>query len=541
MDRSIELGKEAQKTDLINADVLLQYCASNGFPAPVADILDIRQAALGLSRSVSKASAGLGINEIDVPFQEVLLKYASEPLGPTSQTSRHERQLPEGIAGSEQWVRDSLEKIANVAPGKLAWHDIYADEALQDAIRADKETSEGKSASALHGIPVGVKDMFDQTGKRAGWGGTLRQSEAVATQEATMITRLKQAGALILGTQHMAEFAMSPTGLNATYGPGQNPWNTAHVSGGSSSGAGMSVGAGHVPLALGSDTGGSVRLPAALCGVVGLKATQYRTSLHGVMPLSPNLDGVGPLAQTVRLVGEAYAAIAGPDGVDLSCLPVKPNLPDWDTPNTNMTIAYPVLEAGSLLTEEMLNAFKATLATFKEMGFTLVKTKLPDLDLLGQLASVMLAAESAAVHRHWLMTQPEKYGRQVRRRLSRGFFVSGMDYYDALRLRPTFLKRFLEESMPGADAFLLPTTPGEAPKITDTIGSDETILEKRFSALSYWTRGINYLGVPGISFPAGRGAQGLPLGVQLIGRPLGEDRILSMAHQFEMQTGWPKK
>lgn len=541
MDRSIELGKEAQKTDLINADVLLQYCANNGFSAPVADIQDIRQAASALSLAVSKASAELGMDEIAVPFQEVLLKYAAEPLSKVTQRSIPEPQLPEGVSDSEQWVRQSLEKIARVEPGMLAWHDVYADQALQDAIRADHETSNGKQTGALHGMPVGVKDMLDQAGKLAGWGGTLRQFDAVATQDATMITRLKQAGAIIMGTQHMAEFAMSPTGLNATYGPGQNPWNIAHVSGGSSSGAGMSVGAGHVPLALGSDTGGSVRLPAALCGVVGLKATQYRTSLHGVMPLSPNLDCVGPLAQTVRLVGEAYAAIAGPDGIDLSCLPVKPSLPDWDTPNTNMTIAYPELETGNLLSEEMLNAFKATLATLKEMGFTLIKTKLPDLDLLGQLASVMLAAESAAVHRHWLATQPEKYGRQVRRRLSRGFFVSGMDYYDVLRLRPAFLKRFLEKSMPEADAFLLPTTPGEAPKIIDTIGADETILEKRFSALSYWTRGINYLGVPGISFPAGMGALGLPLGVQLIGRPLGEDRILSIAHQFEMRTGWPKK
>lgn len=541
MDRSIELGEEARKTDLINADVLLQYCANNGFSAPSVDIMGISQAASALSLAVSRASAELRMDEIAVPFQEVLLKYAAEPLQSVNDASENSALFHGELSNSEHWVKKSLEKIASVAPGKLAWHDIYADQALQDAIRADKKKSENKQTGALHGIPVGVKDMLDQAGKLAGWGSALRQFGAVATQDATMVTRLKQAGAIILGTQHMAEFAMSPTGLNATYGPGQNPWNIAHVSGGSSSGAGMSVGAGHVPLALGSDTGGSVRLPAALCGVVGLKATQYRTSLHGVMPLSPNLDGVGPLAQTVRLAGEAYAAIAGPDGIDLSCLPVKPGLPDWDTPNTNMTIAYPDLEAGNLLSEEMLNAFKATLATFKEMGFTLIKTKLPDLELLGQLASVMLAAESAAVHRHWLATQPEKYGRQVRRRLSRGFFVSGMDYYDVLRLRPVFLKRFLEESMPEADAFLLPSTPGEAPKITDTIGLDETILEKRFSALSYWTRGINYLGVPGISFPAGRGAQDLPLGVQLIGRPLGEDRILSIAHQFEMRTGWPRK
>ena len=505
-----------------------------------ADRADVVVAVDGLRQSIASAVHRLDMSTFPEPFQATLGRYRHA--GVDAGTESSIQQLHQGERSSEEWVRESLCRIDHAAPARLAWRQVDADGALARARFLDNERRLGRVRGPLHGVPVGLKDMFDQRGQVSAWGSAMRSGAAAASEDATIVQRLEAAGAIVLGTQHMAEFAMSPTGLNAGLGPGLNPWNVEHVSGGSSSGAGMSVGAGHVPLAIGSDTGGSVRLPAAMCGVSGLKPTQYRISAAGVMPLSPSLDCVGPLASSVDLCAWAFAAMAGADVRDGSCLALPP--PGAGAPAAaarKLVLAVPHVSGSPLVTEAVAHAIAEARRALAEAGVRCIDVPLPDLDLSGRLGSVLLAVESAALHRQWLEDPGSGYGRQVRRRLSRGLFLPGMDYYDACRLRAPLLAAFLRDTLGSADADMLPTAPGEAPRVVDTMDRPEVDLERDFARLSAWTRGINYLGVPALNVPAGFSASGLPLGLQFVGRPLGEDAILALGRLFQQLTDWHRR
>lgn len=518
-----------------NALALGQSAAQRGFIIPAEDLPDVAESAAGLSQTVAHAAAGLDVMQTDTDFAATLRALAPMPWEGASLHSL----APADAAGGERAVRDALERAAAGPVGELAWRSLGKEEAAARAKAMDAQAVEGRILGPLHGMPFGIKDMFDRPGRVAGWGSPLRAQERPAAHGTTAVTRLEEAGAIVLGTLHMAEFAMSPTGLNVTYGPGVNPWNVEHVSGGSSSGSGMAVAAGHVPFALGSDTGGSVRLPAALCGVTGLKPTQYRVPFAGVMPLAPSLDCVGVLARSAEVCGWAFTAMAGPDPRDPACMDVPPPSLAWMSRQpASLRVTVPRLVEGPMLSSAMLRAFDEAVAALRTAGVTTVEVDLPDLDLYSRLGSVLLAVESATVHRQGLANHPERYGRQVRRRLSRGLLASGMDYYDALRLRGPLLRTFLEASLRDADALLLPTIPDVAPTIAGTIGDDHTRLEREFMRLSHWTRGINYLGLPALSVPAGTGDKGLPLAVQFVGRPLAEDRVLALGCCFQRATDW---
>lgn len=506
-----------------------------GFEIPSIDLPDVARAVLGLSEAVASAAAGLDPTQADTSFASALRELAPAPLsGPSL-----ESLVPADGAPSETRVRECLAMAGHGPVGPLAWRSLDVDRALTSASVLDGERVARKVRGPLHGMPIGLKDMFDRRGHVAGWGSAMRAGAAPASADATIVSRLEAAGAVPVGALHMAEFAMSPTGLNATYGPGINPWNHEHISGGSSSGSGMVVASGHVPVAIGSDTGGSVRLPAAFCGVTGLKPTQYRISVAGVMPLAPSLDCVGVLGRSTELCGWTWMAMAGADPRDPSCLDLpSPSLGWMSQAAADFTLAVPRLAPGPLLSADMARAFDEAVAVLRRAGVRCIPVELPDLDLYGRLASVLLAAESAAIHRHWLASRAGEYGRQVRRRLSRGLLVGAMDYYDALRLRVALLRQFVNGTLGVADALLLPTMPDVAPRVDSTIGGDETRLEQEFSRLSFWTRGINYLGVPALSVPAGTGAHGLPLAVQFVGRPLAEDRVLALGCCFQRETRW---
>jgi aspartyl-tRNA(Asn)/glutamyl-tRNA(Gln) amidotransferase subunit A len=520
------------------AQALLQ---PRGFALPDADAGDIVRAVQGLEAAVGSSVAAADPFALPEPFQRAMTRLASaEDAGPAATDAGWSIQaLGAGGIGSEEWVRRCLDAIDTRAPGRLAWVGMRAEAALAEARVLDTERARGQVRGPLHGVPVGLKDMFDHTGRSAGWGSPMRAGAPSATQDATIVARLKAAGAVVLGFQHMAEFAMSPTGLNAHLGPGRNPWNVEHACGGSSSGAGMSVGSGQVPLAIGSDTGGSIRLPAAMCGVTGFKPSQYRVSLPGAMPLSPGMDCLGPLAGSAVECGWAFAAMAGADPRDPSCLDLAAPQPTWMRPPARpFKVAMPVLETGPALSAPMQEAYREARKALEDAGVACIEVPVPDMALYAHFGSVVLAAESAAIHRAWLKRPDHQYGRQVLRRLSRGLLVSGFDYFDALRLRPKLLEEFLGVHLRDADAILLPVTPDEAPLVADTIGDDEAALEARFTHLSIWTRGINYLGLPALSVPAGKGPNGLPLGLQFVGRPLGDARVLALGKRFQECTDW---
>ena len=506
------------------------------YEIPAADFDDVSNAVADLSATVARAVQQLQMLDIAEPFAEVLL-HLRRPLMPEPEGVTASQNV---VCNSKSLVEQAIARIESHEHQSLAWVRLDKAEAVQRAGALDEQLAGGKPLGLLHGVPVGLKDMFERRGQVAGWGSVIRAGAPVADRDATVVARLEQAGAVLLGALHMAEFAMSPTGLNEHLGHGSNPHSPAHVSGGSSSGAGMVVGAGDVSLAIGSDTGGSVRLPAALCGVTGLKPTQFRVSAFGAMPLSPSLDCIGPLASNADLCGNALVAMAGADPLDLSCVDLPLRAGSWRGRKAHaFTVAVPRLQAGEFLSAEMLATFKRAREALASAGMHCVEIDLPDLELYGKLASVLLAVESAAIHREYLTHRPDIFGRQVRRRLSRGLLMPGLDYLDAQRLRAPLLRTFMREALGKADALLLPTSPAGAPRIVDTTHGDQLQLERDFSRLSYWTRGINYLGVPALSIPAGVDGFGLPLGVQFVGAPFDEERLLAIGCVAQSLPDWP--
>lgn len=503
---------------------------------PAEDRVDVQGAVARLSSVVASAATRLRTLDVCEPFAEVLLATRRQPMPAVTGAQVSPSSSDSNALDA---VRESFARIAASRATPSAWMSLGRNEALARAVELDADCSAGAAVGALHGVPVGLKDMFDRRGRVAGWGSTVRRDASPAAMDATIVSRLEQAGAVVIGALHMAEFAMSPTGLNDQLGHGSNPHDPQRVSGGSSSGAGMAVGAREVPLAIGSDTGGSVRLPAALCGVTGLKPTQFRLSVAGAMPLSPSLDCIGPLGLSADLCGRALAAMAGADPSDSSCVNLPFRADSWlGRKGSDFSIAVPRIVAGDYLSSEMLAPLERVRGQLAEVGVQFIEVDLPDLGLYGDLASVLLAVESAAVHRHDLANRPEVFGRQVRRRLSRGLLVTGLDYYEAQRLRGPLLRRFLRETLQGVDALLLPTTPAGAPRIKDTVGDDHLKLEREFGKLSYWTRGINYLGLPALSLPAGVDSDGLPLGVQFVGGPFDEERLLAIGHIYQSISDW---
>jgi len=505
------------------------------------DLEGVRDSVAVLSASVASAASMLRMEDAFEPFSGVLLSLQRDPI-PTPVGMPSGRSTPSrSFVPSRPAVAESIARIEAAGELSSAWLSLERGESLNRADALDEGQARGHRAGLLQGVPIGIKDMFDRRGRVARWGSASRDHVSPATRDATVVTRLEGEGGVLIGALHMAEFAMSPTGLNDHLGHGRNPHQPERVSGGSSSGAGMAVGAGHVPLAIGSDTGGSVRLPAALCGATGLKPTQFRVSVFGAMPLSPSLDCIGPLAVNADLCGAALAAMAGSDQLDLSCvdLPFRDGCWRGRTP-ADFTVAIPRLEQGDHLSAETLAVVRRVRGVLSEAGVRFIEVPLPDLALYGQLGSVLLAAESTALHREAIHRTPHIFGRQVRRRLSRGLLMSGLDYFDAQRLRAPLLRVFMREILGGADALLLPTTPAGAPRIEDTIGDDHARLEREFARLSYWTRGINYLGLPALSLPAGKDEAGLPLGIQFVGAPFDEERILALGCIAQSLPDWEK-
>lgn len=424
-------------------------------------------------------------------------------------------------------VEVSLERIASSHQKDLVWTSVFSEEAKQRALQLEKKAEDNRGL--LYGYTIGLKDMIAKTGHISGWGAKVPVMEQAAEKDATVVEKLKMVDAVILGTLHMAEFALSPTGLNEWYGTGRSPINEEYISGGSSSGSGMAVGAAHATATIGSDTGGSIRLPAACCGVVGLKPTQGLVSVNGVMPLSPSLDCIGPLARSVSECANVFFALTATDNQVLS----PKSISIENTAAKDCVIAIPSFSANSFLSDAMCEVLQEVEREFRELGVKVIKVPLPDLDCLGMLASIVLSVEATSYHYDRLENSPELYGRQVLRRLVRGFGLNGIDYFDAIRLRGPALKKFLETNLQGAHALLLPTLPDAPPLVSQTINKEQSVLEKEFSALSWWTRGINYLGVPSLSMPVNTTKSPMPLSIQLVGAPYGEINVLRIARLLE--------
>jgi aspartyl-tRNA(Asn)/glutamyl-tRNA(Gln) amidotransferase subunit A len=415
---------------------------------------------------------------------------------------------------------------------------IDTDAAMETARERERELRRGYRRGPLHGVPLAHKDMFYRKGKGA-TGGSKILRDYRATTTATVLQRLDEAGAIEIGALNMSEFAAGPTGHNIHFGHCRNAFEAAHVAGGSSSGSAVAVAARAVFGSLGSDTGGSIRLPAAYNGVVGLKPTYGRVSRHGAMPRSWSLDHVGPLGRSARDCALLLQIIAGhdPDDTTTNARPVPDYVGSLGSEHLS-GLKIGIADHGVSLEPEIAEAIDGSVRVLERIGAKAVRVVLSDLTPIFRLGETIIKAEAAALHRQWLETRPQDYSNSVRFRIEGGLYLPATDYIDALRLRGIVTRNFLADTMDEIDLLHLPATPCLPPTVADSDmeRTDSETLLRFFSRMTQFTRPINFLGLPAISVPCGFSARGLPLAYQLVGHPFEEGTLLRAADAYQRAT-----
>jgi aspartyl-tRNA(Asn)/glutamyl-tRNA(Gln) amidotransferase subunit A len=428
-------------------------------------------------------------------------------------------------------VTHALDAAARWQPAINAFVSIERERALETAGILDASASASAS-----GIALAHKDMFDRRGQSSTCGS--RFTQPMADRSATVIERLERAGTVSIGTLNMAEFALGPTGHNAVFGHCRNPWDRTRISGGSSSGPAAAVAAGIIAGSLGSDTGGSIRIPAACCGVVGLKATQGRISVAGAMPLAPSLDCIGPFARSAAECETLFRLIAGPDPRD----PASRCQPDIESAAAvSIEAARLAFPREALLRDcdsEVAGALEEAVRHFAACGSKIVPAVLPDIARLHELANVIQQSEAAHVHTVRLEQNPDLYTPHIRERIEPGRRVTATAYLSAMAQRASLQSQFVAESLIDAHALVMPVIGLPVPTIEETdeaaLGGSSEIVGR----MTRWTRWVNYLGLPALSIPCGRDRRGLPVGLQLIGRPFSETTLFAIARGFQASTDW---
>src|SRR6185503_12058979 len=436
-----------------------------------------------------------------------------------------------------------LDRIARLGPTLHAYITVDREGALAAAAALDREAAAGTWRGPLHGVPLAHKDLCLIPGLPTSCG-TRTPDYFVGAPPCTAVARLVAAGALTLGKLNMTELALGPFGDNAHHGDVQNPWRIGHVSGGSSSGSGAAVAAGLAAGALGTDTGGSIRLPAACCGVVGLKATYGRVSRAGVMPLSWSYDHVGPLTRTTRDAALMLGLIAGHDALDATSS--RRAVPDYLAVLDGRVRGLRVGVAGGFYAENLDPAVSAALveaeAALRELGAAVEPVTVPDPGPLVALCSnPMVRAEGAAVHSRLLKERPGELQPSVRDRLAPGLTVSAYEYLQGQRLRARFTREFLDAVFSRIDVLVTPTIPEPAPALADAKAGASADVIARMGRFSRLTRPFNGLGVPALSVPCGATPDGRPLAMQLVGRPFEEATLLRLGDAYERATAWHRR
>jgi aspartyl-tRNA(Asn)/glutamyl-tRNA(Gln) amidotransferase subunit A len=437
---------------------------------------------------------------------------------------------------SREATQSCLDRIAQWQPRLNAFMAIETDEALAAADAGDAALAKGNLRGVLHGVPLAHKDMYYDSGRVVTCGSKIRR-DFVATTTSTALQRLKDAGTVRLGSLQMAEFAYGPTGHNSHYGPVHNPWRQGHITGGSSSGSGAAVAARLTFAALGSDTGGSVRMPAHFCGVTGLKTTVGRISRAGAMPLSQSLDTVGPLARSVEDCALLLGLMAGedPDDPTAAAGPLPDYMAATRQPMQDVRIGVPASFYVDDLDSEVARILDETIAALKREGATIVAVELPDQRQLTAACQLVLAVEAAAFHKRWMIERSGDYGPQVLMRLQNGLAVPAVSYLEAMRWRGPALSAHLA-AVAGVDAVIAPVAPVAARTIAESDVGNGLEAEAVIQRLTRFTRPVNYLGLPSLAIPAGFTSGGLPVGLQLIGRPFDEAMLLRIGAAFQRAT-----
>jgi aspartyl-tRNA(Asn)/glutamyl-tRNA(Gln) amidotransferase subunit A len=431
-----------------------------------------------------------------------------------------------------------LLRIERIHPRLDAFLTVTADRALAEARAAERELLRGRYRGPLHGIPIALKDNIWTRGIPTTAGSAILR-DFVPGEDATVVRRLRRAGAVLLGKTNLHEFAYGITSENPHFGAVRNPWAGDRIAGGSSGGSAAAVAAGLCVAALGSDTGGSIRVPSALCGVVGLKPTFGRVSVHGVFPLAPSFDHVGPIARSVGDAALLLEAIAGRDPLDPGSVARSHRNFLRSTRREKRRLGLPKEYFWEPLDPEVRALAEAALESLERLGAAIEEVSLPSIAEAVEAANLIAAVEAREVHERagTFPARAAEYGEDVRRRLERGGEVRALDYRGALEVLRRSRAEF-EAVMARVEAIVTPTTPIPAPPIgSDQIRVGDTEESVR-SALLRGNRPANFTGLPAISVPCGFTRAGLPAGLELMGRRFDESTLLGIARQYERHQPW---
>jgi len=432
---------------------------------------------------------------------------------------------------------DRMEKLNPVLDCAV---EISSDQARADARAADQKRTQSDSPSPLLGIPLAHKDMYYRAGRVSGCGSKI-QANYIPDHTSTALSQLDDAGALDIARLNMVEFALGVTGHNDVMPTPKNPWNKDHMTGGSSSGSGSAVSARMVYGALGSDTGGSIRLPAAACGLVGMKPTYGRVSRYGAMPLSHSLDTVGPLTRTVKDNALMMQVISGRDEKDptTSHLPVPDYMEGIDGGVKGLRVAVPENYFYDEIDSDVERLVRESLNVLEDQGAILVPVKLPkSIADTNALCGLMTVTEGVALHQNWLKGRPEDYGEQTRNRFSAGFLIPAVRYLEALNGRARILDDFVKSVFEKADVMHTPVISIPLPTTKTTSNPEGDSFFAMINLIGHCTRPVNYLGLPGLNVPCGFTGPQLPVSFQLIGRPFDEKTLFRAAQAYESATDW---
>ena len=429
-------------------------------------------------------------------------------------------------------TRQCLAQIEKLNPTLNAFITVTADAALAQACNAEAEILNGGWRGPLHGVPLALKDLIDTAGVRTTAASAVFK-DRIPTQDAEVVTRLKNAGAVLLGKQNLHEFAYGGSSVVSYYGAPHNAWNPAYITGGSSGGSATAVAAGLCYGAIGTDTSGSIREPAALCGVVGLKPTYGRVSADGVVPLAPSLDHVGPIARTVADTALMLQAIAGYDPKDKTSanVAVPKYFAEMNHPPQSFKIGIPRKFFYEDLDSEVATAVERALDALRKAG-----AHISEIEIDIPTDRSLQTAESYAYHAEYVRRSPELYQPETLRRIRKGEDITATEVEQSrrdLNKRRAEIGRVFEN----LDVLITPTTPIPAPALAE-LQQDPDLLRPRELLLLRNTHPVDVWGLPAISVPCGFTASGLPIGLQIIGPHWGEGKVLQLALAYEQTSHW---
>jgi len=431
-----------------------------------------------------------------------------------------------------------LDLIEATDPELNSFITLLADRAIEQAASAEEEISAGYYRGALHGIPIGLKDLYYTKDIPTTVGSRILR-DFVPDYDAAVVEKFDDAGAVLLGKLQMHEFALGATSVNPHDGPAHNPWDVSRITGGSSGGSGSAVASGQCMAALGSDTGGSIRIPAGLCGIVGMKPTYGLISRHGVHPLSWSLDTVGPMTRSARDAAIVMNALAGYDPRD----PSSANVAEQDFTRgiedgiSGLRIGVPEDFFYDVIDSEVSAAIRLAAGVLSELGATVESCSIPALNHCLGISSAILVTEAAETLSTHIRDRPEDIGADVRARLFLGAMTPAIDYIKAQRARASYNGE-LANAMETYDLLLAPTAAIGAPRIDQEFVDVGGQQENALSLMSRLTRAFNLTGQPTVSVPCGFTSDGMPIGMQLAGRMWEDTVVLRAAHAYESATDW---